>query len=595
VNALGIIALLDFWMETNETEYLTNATIVYDKINIKLWNSTEGAYMNCTGSSSWVTDPTPPYNRIDLEGNAIMMSACLKLFEVTGDIKYYNRAFEVFDYFETTFYDVVNEAYNTTTSPVSLQNNNKNFYANLKLTEAYIDALEIHNDAILTAEFNVSDSVPDYIFKQDLMNITCTYSYTSLNNTITYITNASITYNIRYPNNDSIIEIPGYFYEGNSSHSLIYNITDALPIGDGYSVVIHVNTSMFCFIKTIKNFNVISGLVEDTIEGMSSTTLFQGPTLNVTLPVNNTRHNNVTLNITLSGDNINNETVENVIFISLNETRVYFNLTTKSNAVLGPDIITFRFTVGSVLYLEFIVSITIGQSFHYTNPFYEGEVVSGDLVDVEFNLINDLPDTTQDLNITFSGTGLANSPILFSETLVAQEERKVRYSLNISGSGTIQIDMDIMKQDTVYYEETLNIEVVSKFEIISITFPSTAPQWDYAHLIIKIDNNKDDAEDFTLTINGVAVSTNINKLVSGENQITTSILSTLNPYEFGTKTYNIVLRDSSGEIIGLYYFELTLELSPLGLFLCYILPILIPIGIVLYYKNQDIKNKLLRR
>jgi len=595
VNALGIIALLDFWMETNETIYLNNATLVYNKIDGSLWNSTEGAYMNCTGAGVWQIPSGDQKNRrIDLEGNAIMMSACLKLFEATGDINYYNRAYDIFNYCESTFYDDVNEAYKTTTYPISYINNNKNLYANLKLTEAYIQALKIYNSSVLTAEFNVSDSVPDYIFNQEFMNITCTYTYNSLTNT-TYITNASITYKIRYPNSTVIEEINEYFYDGNTSHSLLYNITDALPIGDNYSVIIYVNTSKFCYLETIKYFNVISGLVNKPIEGMSSTTLYQGPTLNVTLPINNTRHNNVTLDVSMSGVNINNETVENVMFISLNETRVYFNLTTKTNAVLGDDIITFRFTRGKVLYLEVNISIIIGTSFDYTPLFYEDETVSGDLVDIQFNIENFLPETQQSVNVSFSGSALVTNPVKYLVNLEAREFKAVYYKLNVSGSGSFQLVMDIMKQDTIYYSETLNIKFVDKFEILSTSFPSTVPQWDYARLIIKIENNKDDVEAFTLTVNGVAASTNINKLVSGENRITLNILSTLNPYEFGTKTYNIVLRDSSGEIIVSYYYEITLELSPLALFLFYILPIIIPIAIVLYYKNQDIKNKLLRR
>ena len=606
VNALGILALLDYWMETNETIYLENATLLYDQINMDgfvglygLWNSAEGAYMNRTSDDGWGSPNNDNEERIDLEGNALMMSACLKLFEVTGDIKYYNRAFDVFTYFESTFYDDVNRAYNTTTYPASEINDDKNFYDNLKLTEAYLAALDIYNNAVLTAEFNVSDTIPDYIFNQELMNITCTYTYSSLINT-TYITNASINYKIRYPNSTVITNIGGYFNDGNTSHSLIYNITDALPIGNDYSVVIHVNSSNFCFIESIKYFNVISGLVEKPIEGMSDTTLYQGPTLNVTLPINNTRYNNVTLDVSLSGANINNETVENVLFLSssLNDTRVYFNLTTKTNAVLGADIITFRFTKGNVLYLEVNISIIIGYSFDYTYPIYEGEVVSGELVDVHFNLINFLPDTQQTVNVSFSaepGTTLLNDPIIYEVTLNAKETKPVSYSLNVSGSSSIQVIMDIMKQDTIYYSERITVTVVDKYEIISTSFPSTTTQWDYAHLIIKIINNKDNAEEFSLTINGDVVSTNIDKLASGENRITAKILSTLNPYEFGTKTYYIVLRDSSGEIIHSYNFEVTIELSPLALFLCYILPISIPIAIILYYKNQDIKNKLLRR
>jgi len=597
-SALGIIALLDYWMETKELTYLKYATNLYDKIDQYLWNSTEGAYMNSTGALNWKNPVNSWEKSLNIEGNALMMSACLKLFKVTGNIKYYNRAFNIYDFCESIFYDDVNKAYNWTTYLAIDDRDDKNFHANLKLIEAYIEALDIYNEAVLTTEYNVTENIPDYIFNQEIMNLTSTYTYSSLTNT-TYITNASITFILRYPNTTIIEEIPEYFYDGNMSHSLIYNITDSLPIGNGYSITVYVNTSMFHYIELVKHFNVISGLTGTTLyEGernLSGSMLFQGPTLNVSLPIESIRSKDINLTVTMQGTNIDNETLEDVTFNSNNETRVYFNLTTKTNAVIGSDIITFRLTKGSVLYLEINISIEIGNSFDYTYPVYESEVVSGDSVDIHLNLINILEDDPQSVNVSFSGTAVVNDPEIHGVTLNPKETKAVSYSINVSGSESIQIVMDLMKQDTIYYTETLTVRVVQQFEIISTSFPSTTPQWDYAHLIIKIQSNQDDAEDFSLTVNGVAIATNINQLVKGENQITASILSTLNPYEFGTKSYNIVLRDSSGEIIVSYHYVLTIALSPLALFLCYILPILFPIGIVLYYKNQDIKNKLLRR
>ena len=273
-----------------------------------------------------------------------------------------------------------------------------------------------------------------------------------------------------------------------------------------------------------------------------------------------------------------------------------------NGVIVGDDIISTRLVHRAndkVLLTRFLGSMveSFGAYDQYADLVVEAAEITEAWIDEKVGLINFLPETSQSVNISFSGTGLINNPEIEEVTLVAQETKAFSFSLNVSGSVDkyYQIKMDIKKQDTIYFTETLTVQVVAKFKIISASFPNTVTQWDYAHLIIIIKNNQDDAEDFTLTINGVVVSTNINKLVSGENRITASILSTLNPYEFGTKTYYIVLRDSSGELLKSYNFQLTIELSPLALFLCYILPISFPIGIILYYKNQDIKNKLLRR
>ena len=82
---------------------------------------------------------------------------------------------------------------------------------------------------------------------------------------------------------------------------------------------------------------------------------------------------------------------------------------------------------------------------------------------------------------------------------------------------------------------------------------------------------------------------------TGENIIIAVFTPTINPYEFGIKKYRVELKDSANEDIALFYFEVSLELSSLNLVLFYILPIIIPIGIILYFKNKEIKHKKLRR
>jgi len=170
VNALGIITLLEYWVETgikNDSSYLQKAIDLYNKLDEELWIS-GFAYMY-KADQDW-SNPDSEYN---LEANSIMMSACLKLFELTGNITYYNRAVEIFDYFENTLYDgPLNKAYDSSNTDTS-----KNLHSNLKLSEAYLNAFEIYNSTILRSVYNVSDDVPNFIFFQDRMNLTTTYSF----------------------------------------------------------------------------------------------------------------------------------------------------------------------------------------------------------------------------------------------------------------------------------------------------------------------------------------------------------------------------------------------------------------------------------
>ncbi|MHA1274510.1 MAG: hypothetical protein ACTSQS_13885 [Promethearchaeota archaeon] len=213
INALGILALLDFWLDTgmNKSSYINNATNLYNLINIKLWNSTYGAYEYCR-RFDWEKTPTLSDRKLDLESNALMMEACLKLFEVTGNISYYNRAIDLYNFFEKYLYNKTLQLYFNSIGYVN--DTNINFYNNLKLGEAYLYATEIFNSSELISQYNTTQEVPDLIIGQNVLNLTSAYNYkhqikyydpnskTFKTKYIVYnITgSANISYVFRYPN-----------------------------------------------------------------------------------------------------------------------------------------------------------------------------------------------------------------------------------------------------------------------------------------------------------------------------------------------------------------------------------------------------------
>ncbi|MHA1234922.1 MAG: hypothetical protein ACTSQL_07535, partial [Promethearchaeota archaeon] len=155
--------------------------------------------------------------------------------------------------------------------------------------------------------------------------------------------------------------------------------------------------------------------------------------------------------------------------------------------------------------------------------------------------------------------------------------------------------MKISKGDTDFYSEQFNVEIIAKFEIVSASFPETILQGSTAQFILIIQNNLDVSESFILYVNGVAVETNLNGLGPGLNRIVAEVIPSINPYDFGKKSYIFEIKDSLNEPIVEYYFEVQMELSSFNLVIFYILPVLIPISIILIYKNKEIKNKMLRR
>jgi hypothetical protein len=599
-NALGIITLLEYWIESGmqkDSLYLQNATYLFDKLEEELWDGT--AYER-NDDISW-SGGGGADNSIELEPNAVMMSACLKLFEYTGNITYYDRAWDLFNIFESSFYDGAVSSYKTSISPVD---NDKNFYANLKLCEAYLNAYDIYNSTTLNSFYNVTNEIPDYKFNQDTLNITSIYSFVKSNQYYNVTTKDHEQFTIEYDIDDATIS---YIFKNpeklilntttqqitESSTTLLYKITNMLEIGYGYYLQLFTNCSNFGTAHILKQFNVISGLINHSIQGLPDT-LYQGPVLNITIPVNNTRNNDVNLTVSLEGDNIINE-FQNITFNTLVLTNVSFNLTTTLGATIGPHSISINFKNGNITYLEIPIIIDIGHSFDYTNLIYESYIVSGESAFVSMNLINFLPNNTQTFNVSFFEDG---SLILKEETLLNENEMKsISYYLNLTDTEThlVNVTMEISKSSTVFYTKQFYVEIIQKFEIISVFFPEIISQGIAAQFIMIIQNNQEQSESFTLYMNGARVATNIDGLGPGINRIVAEVIPSINPYDFGIVSYIFELKDSSGETVVQYYFEVKLDLSPFNLVFFYIVPILIPIGVILLYKNKEIKHRLLRR
>ena len=592
--------MLEYWKESgmqNDSNYFKNATILFNIMDA-LWDSGFNAYEKSRDSFWGLSGAN---ESINLEANSIMMSACLKLFEYTGNLTYYDRAWQLYNTFESSFYDPFVNSYRESIDPV---NNDKNFHANLKLCEAYLNAFEIYSNTQLTSEYNVTSEIPDFIFNQDVLNITSIYSYTKTDQfynittkiyepfTIEYqIDNASISYIFKNPENEILNTISQQVT--NSSTTFLYNITDAFEIGQGYYLQIFVNSTNFRTSHLLKQFNVISGLVDSPILGLP-TILYQGPIINITIPINNTRNQNVNLTVSMEGIDIINDT-QDITFNTLVLTNVTFNLTASLDAAIGPHNISFIFTEGNITYLEISKLIDIGNSFDYSNFIYQSAIVNGMSASVSLTLINFLPNSTQTLNVSFYEDDIL---ILREESHLNEKEIKtVYYDIDYTDTEThvVNVTMKISKGDTIFYSKQFNVEIIEKFEIISVSFPETVLQGSVAQFILIIKNNHDVSEPFILYVNGVSVETNLKGLGTGINRIVVEVIPSINPYDFGKKSYTFEIKDSLDKSLVEYYFEVQIELSSFNLVIFYVLPVLIPICIILIYKNKEIKKKMLRR
>ena len=350
----------------------------------------------------------------DLSANALMLEACIRFFQLTGNMTYYNRAIELYNTFENDLYDNINNAYD-----FSLSDNSKNFNSNLKLFDAYLEASETYSSTLLDANYNLTATIPNFVFNQDTMNLTSVYAFektetyynltteTYLPFTTRYnITDVDINYLFKYPNGTFLYQFEHQIISPDDSHTFIHAIEDTLPIEDGYYINIWANKSYFGVGNTIKRFNVFGGLFNETIEGLVSV-LYQGPIVNVSLPINYTRSDNLTLMASLEGKDIINFTAQEVNFTANPDLDEYiyieFNLTARPGAIPGPSEIVFKIYQGNLIYLEVKKIIEIGYSFDYEHLIYQSKVVTGENIAVYLDLINFLPNATQTLNVSFTG------------------------------------------------------------------------------------------------------------------------------------------------------------------------------------------------
>ncbi|GAH07884.1 unnamed protein product, partial [marine sediment metagenome] len=105
-----------------------------------------------------------------------------------------------------------------------------------------------------------------------------------------------------------------------------------------------------------------------------------------------------------------------------------------------------------------------------------------------------------------------------------------------------------------------------------------------AFLIIKIINNREVPLNFTLYINNIPFPTNLDQIGYGENEIIVDFTPSINPFDFETKEYVISIKDDSGKVLIIETFQTEIRLSVLNFMLFYLIPILLPVLIIIYYK-----------
>ncbi len=595
-NALGIIALTEYYIETGSTNdtAIDMAKTIYQKINDNLYNDTYGGYERYA-SQGWDV----PYGPMMLEDNAWYLMALLSLFKATSKPKYYHNATDLFQlFFETHMYDNDNAGY--IFSRNAIVNETKDFYANNLLIRAYHEISEVFYNTELNG--NLNDTI--LIKGEETLNLTCNYrfykkyEFESVGSSFILdcdIEDANITFLIRYPNETILEIIKPNNTDSSGSQSILFKVNDDLADGT-YSISVYANKSFRATAFNTFNFTVTSGLSfkSDEIEGIDNG-IYRGETLEVNLTVSSTRNNNDSLNLYSESDSFSVDD-KNIIINAQTDTKFSVNITANSISNLGNKMINFYIKNGTKTYLTFNFTILIKQSVEVLLISHKSEVFENDTLPISISFRNYLSDTDQSVKVELFGLYIENidENVDITANTISSKTFYVQVKNNIQ-TNSIIINVNVSRAgESIYFSEK-EISVIKPIEIKSISFPSSVYQGQRAFLILKIINHREIPLNFTLYINDVPFPTNLDQIGYGENEIIVDLTPSINPFDFETKEYVISIKDDSGKVLIIETFQTEIRLSVLNFMIFYLTPILFPVLIIIYYKNKEIKSRVLEK
>jgi hypothetical protein len=63
-----------------------------------------------------------------------------------------------------------------------------------------------------------------------------------------------------------------------------------------------------------------------------------------------------------------------------------------------------------------------------------------------------------------------------------------------------------------------------------------------------------------------------------------------NPYNIGEESYQIIIKDVTDKTLASKVISVNIKPSTLNIFIFYVLPVLIPIGVIIYFKYKELEQ-----
>jgi hypothetical protein len=593
-NALGIYALLE-WSMHNDYE-VVQAEKIWNFLNSRLVNGPNNLYIAEASRDGYISIDSNMY----LLQNAWMLKTSLELFKHTGNSTYYEGAFNLFNGIEQNLYDSTNGGYN---SLVGSSEKTMDGYG--MLINALNDFYKIFTESEIIVDFNQTE----FIYQKDptlnlllAYNITMDFSYPVIGkywNISAPIVSADIQYVLRYANNGSIVNIVTSTTNSTGQDELLYDLSTLTSFYQ-YTLDIRCNrTGYNVGVRTI-DFPLTAGFeIVDVVHLYD--TLHQDDTVKLNITYISSRPDNINATTITSGENFQTEVSNRHIITREDEidgkveSSIIVNVKALENAQLGSQILNITVLNDDLepILLDQI-QLEIYSAVEVTSVFVNEYMIDFNPTDILFTFQNHRSSQNESVIIGINGSAFKISNTTFEGiTPLSQKTATVRLEANENAKmGILDFTVTIWRNDTVIFSDVFSIQAVPEIEILEIYSDGLQViQGQTPTVTVRLRNYNTTSQQIYIDSNGVQV---LDRLVSfGESHFRVELGKPIrNPYNIGKEVYEVKIYDESKLNPPIATKVVTVDIKPstLNIFLFYVLPLLIPVGVIVYFKYKELEQ-----
>jgi len=602
-NALGILALLEWNIqngyEIDSTEVL-QAESIWRFLNTQLFDGIDELYITETNFDGNIVVNSDMY----LVQNAWMLKASLELFKHSGNTTYYIGALENFDGIEKTLYDQTNYGYNSLAG-----SSEKNLDGYGMLINSLTDFYEIFIESEIIIDFNQSEYINQLDPFMNLTlayNITMDFSYSVLGESWSIaapIYDASINYVLRYAENTTIISSESQVTDASGENIYLYDLS-TLSSYHQYELYIQCNRTGFNIGVDKVTIPLVSGIEIVDIELVEDPYHFdeplrQGYSVDYNITYTSSRTDNLNATTITAGEQFIEETSVHHIILredeidGKKESSIITSVTAKDLAEIGNQILEIAVLNNdseAIFYAELVLEIksVVEIETILTNEY----LLDFNPADLMLTFFNHHGTDNQTVTVEITGIAFEYSNTLV-EDLLPQTRRDLLLPLipnELAKMGLLDFNLTIMRGDVIIFTQNLSIQAVPEIEILSITTQELSVLQGQAPTVtVELYNYNSSHKHIFVNSNGDQV---LDKMVIfGETRFVVELDKKIrNPYNVGDEVYEVEIWDDEGNLLATKVITVNVKPSTLNIFLFYVLPILIPVGVIVYFKYKELEQ-----